>query len=65
VRHRPGLGYAPPCRRALPHGTITSGARIQRCDDLVKEGLAWRPGVEHDPKLVTLEKEIKDAFRRL
>jgi|tagenome__1003787_1003787.scaffolds.fasta_scaffold20239918_2 ABC-type nitrate/sulfonate/bicarbonate transport system ATPase subunit len=52
-------------RNRTADGKINSGARIQRCYDLVKEGLAWRPGVEHDPKFVEMEKEIKEGFRGL
>jgi ABC-type nitrate/sulfonate/bicarbonate transport system ATPase subunit len=46
-------------------GQVTSGARIQHCYDLVAEGLAWRPGVEQDPRFIQLEREVKDRFRVL
>jgi ABC-type nitrate/sulfonate/bicarbonate transport system ATPase subunit len=46
-------------------GKVASGARIQQCYDLVAEGLAWRPGVEHDPRFLALEREVKDRFRVL
>jgi ABC-type nitrate/sulfonate/bicarbonate transport system ATPase subunit len=46
-------------------GKITSGARIQHCYDLVAEGLAWRPGVEDDPRFRELERAVKDRFRSL
>jgi ABC-type nitrate/sulfonate/bicarbonate transport system ATPase subunit len=52
-------------RNRTPDGKVTSGARIQHCYDLVAEGLAWRPGVEHDPKFVEMEKDIKAAFKGL
>ena len=47
------------------NGKIVSGACIQRSYDLVLEGLAWRPGVEAEPRFRELEREVKDRFRSL
>jgi polar amino acid transport system ATP-binding protein/sulfate transport system ATP-binding protein len=44
---------------------IVSGACIQHCYDLVTEGLAWRPGVEREPKFRDVEHEVKERFRSL
>jgi polar amino acid transport system ATP-binding protein/sulfate transport system ATP-binding protein len=44
---------------------IVSGACIQHCYDLVVEGLAWRPGVEREPKFRDVEHEVKERFRSL
>jgi NitT/TauT family transport system ATP-binding protein len=44
---------------------IVSGACIQCCYDLVVEGLAWRPGVEREPKFREIEHEVKERFRAL
>jgi len=52
-------------RARTPEGQVTSGARIDRTYDLVQEGLAWRPGVERDPKFRDVEHEVKDRFRVL
>jgi ABC-type nitrate/sulfonate/bicarbonate transport system ATPase subunit len=52
-------------RDRTPDGKVASGARIQHCYDLVAEGLAWRPGVENDPRFIALEREVKERFRVL
>ena len=52
-------------RDRAPDGKVATGARIQHCYDLVAEGLAWRPGVEHDPHFLELEREVKERFRNL
>jgi polar amino acid transport system ATP-binding protein/sulfate transport system ATP-binding protein len=52
-------------RDRTPDGKIAGGARIERTYDLVAEGLAWRPGVERDPKFRDVEHEVKDRFRTL
>jgi ABC-type nitrate/sulfonate/bicarbonate transport system ATPase subunit len=52
-------------RDRTPDGKIASGAKIQHCYDLVKEGLAWRPDVEHDPRFRELEREVKERFKTL
>jgi NitT/TauT family transport system ATP-binding protein len=44
---------------------IVSGACIQCCYDLVVEGLAWRPGVEREPRFREVEHEVKERFRVL
>ena len=44
---------------------IVSGACIQHSYDLVTEGLAWRPGVEREPKFRDVEHEVKERFRVL
>jgi polar amino acid transport system ATP-binding protein/sulfate transport system ATP-binding protein len=44
---------------------IVSGACIQHCYDLVVEGLAWRPGVEREPRFRDVEHEVKERFRTL
>jgi ABC-type nitrate/sulfonate/bicarbonate transport system ATPase subunit len=46
-------------------GKVASGARIQHTYDLVAEGLAWRPEVEHEPRFRELERELKERFRNL
>lgn len=52
-------------RDRAPDGKITSGAKIQHTYDLVAEGLAWRPELEHDARFRELEREVKDRFRSL
>jgi len=44
---------------------IVSGACIQHCYDLVVEGLAWRPGIEREPRFREVEHEVKERFRSL
>jgi len=44
---------------------IVSGACVQCCYDLVVEGLAWRPGVEREPRFREVEHEVKERFRVL
>ena len=44
---------------------IVSGACIQCCYDLVVQGLAWRPGVEREPRFREVEHEVKERFRAL
>jgi hypothetical protein len=44
---------------------VTSGARIQKKYDLVAEGLAWRPDIEHEPRFAELEREVKSGFKAL
>jgi polar amino acid transport system ATP-binding protein/sulfate transport system ATP-binding protein len=44
---------------------IVSGACVQCCYDLVVEGLAWRPGVEREPRFREVEHEVKERFRAL
>jgi ABC-type nitrate/sulfonate/bicarbonate transport system ATPase subunit len=46
-------------------GKVSSGARIQHTCDLVAEGLAWRPDIEHEPRFRELEREVKERFRTL
>jgi len=46
-------------------GGIISGAKIQQTYDLMKMGLAWRKGIDTEPKFVELEQEIKARFRDL
>jgi polar amino acid transport system ATP-binding protein/sulfate transport system ATP-binding protein len=46
-------------------GEVVSGARIQHTYDLVAEGLAWRPELEHDQRFRALEREVKERFRSL
>jgi polar amino acid transport system ATP-binding protein/sulfate transport system ATP-binding protein len=46
-------------------GKVTSGARIQKQYDLVAEGLAWRPDIEHEPRFAELERDVKAGFRTL
>jgi hypothetical protein len=46
-------------------GKVVSGARIQHSYDLVAEGLAWRPDLEHDQRFRALEREVKERFRSL
>ena len=52
-------------RERSADGKVTSGARIQHCFDLVSEGLAWRPDIEHEPKFGALERELKARFQTL
>jgi polar amino acid transport system ATP-binding protein/sulfate transport system ATP-binding protein len=52
-------------RDRTPDGKVASGARIQHCYDLAVEGLAWRPGVEHEARFGELEREVKERFRVL
>ncbi|HLK90023.1 MAG TPA: ATP-binding cassette domain-containing protein [Polyangia bacterium] len=52
--------------RNRPDGAkAAGGACIQHCYDLVVEGLAWRPGVEADPRFREVEHEVRDRFRVL
>jgi polar amino acid transport system ATP-binding protein/sulfate transport system ATP-binding protein len=44
---------------------IVTGACIQHCYDLVVEGLAWRPGVEGEPRFREVEHEVRDRFHAL
>ena len=48
-----------------PEAKIVAGACIQHCYDLVVEGLAWRPGVEAEPRFREVEHEVRDRFRVL
>jgi polar amino acid transport system ATP-binding protein/sulfate transport system ATP-binding protein len=52
-------------RNRSPDEKIVSGACIQCCYDLVVEGLAWRPGVEGEPRFREVEHEVKQRFRAL
>jgi ABC-type nitrate/sulfonate/bicarbonate transport system ATPase subunit len=46
-------------------GQVRSGARIQHSYDLVAEGLAYKPEVEHEPRFGELENEVKARFTSL
>jgi ABC-type nitrate/sulfonate/bicarbonate transport system ATPase subunit len=48
-----------------PDGKVIGGARIQHSFDLVNEGLAWRPDIEHDAKFLAFERELKARFQNL
>ena len=52
-------------RNRGPDAKITSGACVQHCYDLVVEGLAWRAGIEAEPRFRELEHEVRDRFRIL
>jgi ABC-type nitrate/sulfonate/bicarbonate transport system ATPase subunit len=52
-------------RDRAPDGKVVSGARIQHSYDLVAEGLAWRPELEHDPRFRELEREVKHRFHTM
>jgi polar amino acid transport system ATP-binding protein/sulfate transport system ATP-binding protein len=52
-------------RNRASDAKIVSGACIQCCYDLVVEGLAWRPGIEREPRFRDVEHEVKDRFRTL
>jgi polar amino acid transport system ATP-binding protein/sulfate transport system ATP-binding protein len=44
---------------------VVSGACVQCCYDLVVEGLAWRPGVETEPRFRDVEREVRNKFTSL
>jgi polar amino acid transport system ATP-binding protein/sulfate transport system ATP-binding protein len=44
---------------------VLSGACVQHCYDLVVEGLAWRPGVEAEPRFRDVEREVRERFHAL
>jgi polar amino acid transport system ATP-binding protein/sulfate transport system ATP-binding protein len=44
---------------------IVSGACVQCCYDLVVEGLAWRPGVEAEPRFRDVERDVRGRFSSL
>jgi polar amino acid transport system ATP-binding protein/sulfate transport system ATP-binding protein len=52
-------------RNRGPDNKIVSGACVQHCYDLVVEGLAWRPGVEMEPRFRDVEREVRERFHVL
>ena len=52
-------------RNRGPDDKAVTGACIQHCYDLVVEGLAWRPGIEGEPRFREVEHEVRDRFRVL
>ena len=46
-------------------GRVIPGARVQGTYDLMKLGLAWRPGVDETPEFLALEREIRGRFKEL
>jgi polar amino acid transport system ATP-binding protein/sulfate transport system ATP-binding protein len=52
-------------RHRGPDAKVVPGACIQHCYDLVVEGLAWRPGIEGEPRFREVEHEVRDRFRVL